>query len=305
MNMNYMSTQLRKLIRNFLLWIIILLPVCSFAASNRTEVREMIYQYCESELGYSRDELSFNNLSKRKNGSWDFSLCVMHPEELTDGSIRGLINQDGTMDHVDKPSPVSVSDWLSREVNRCLFSYRDIYDLSQRWASRLDSIPEEDIEEFDFMHDFNPIPELLRMNIILPDERCIPYDEALRKSIDYMEEMDGWTPEKVSHLGLHGEIVYIPQGTDHPIYRFIYSPASIAVFDRIVAMNEEYDNAMEKKVDRMEKEEDAVFGKDTPLYISVRIDAYSGNLIDKIYVHTIAQEDTWLPLTCTGMIVWK
>ena len=282
-----------------LLYLAAFLPVCSQADPDRTEVREKICQYCEAEFGYTKDEIAFNNLVKNKNDSWDFSLCVKKPEEMTNGLIVGLLNKDGTLASITGPAPVSIFQWLNQELSRCLFHYQDLFQLKQRWAPRLDSIPEEDMEVFNRVRKVNPILDVLQLNIVLPDEKCISYEEALKKCVENIEQIDGWTPEMTSHIGIIAELVYIPDGMDHPVYRFVYSFASDADYNRIVVMNEEYTRAMEKEHKRMEEEEEAIFGDVYPMYISVRIDACTGELAELIYKEMRA------PLTDIGVIAWK
>ena len=282
-----------------LLYLMVFLPVCSHAALERAEVREIIYKYCEAEFGYTKDEMAFNNLTKNNNGSWDFSLCVKEPEEMTNGLIMGLLNKDGTLASITGPAPVSTFQWLNQELSRCLFHYQDLYQLKQRWAPRLDSIPEEDMEVFNRVRKTNPILDVLQLDIVLPDDKCITYDEALKKCTEHIEHIDGWTPEMTNHIGIMAEMVYIPDGMDHPVYRFVYSLASDAYFYRTVAMNEEYTRAMEDENKRMQKEEEAIFGDVYPMYISVRIDAYTGELADPIF------KETWSPLTYVGVVAWK
>ena len=184
-----------------------------------------------------------------------------------------------------------------------MFSYQDIYELKQQWEPKLDSIPEKDMEFFDSIQSFNPILDFLRLDIVLPDEQCIPYEEAKQKSIDVIEAMDGWKPEMTEHIDVMVELIYIPDGMDHPVWQFIYALASDVFYSKAVLSEEEYTNEMSAKNKQMMEEEKAVFGgsQNLPIHISIRIDAYTGEQVGETFLET--------PPVCgigyTGIVLWK
>ena len=156
---------------------------------------------------------------------------------------------------------------------------------------------------FDSIQSFNPILDFLRLDIVLPDEQCIPYEEAKQKSIDVIEAMDGWKPEMTEHIDVMVELIYIPDGMDHPVWQFIYALASDVFYSKAVLSEEEYTNEMSAKNKQMMEEEKAVFGgsQNLPIHISIRIDAYTGEQVGETFLET--------PPVCgigyTGIVLWK
>lgn len=275
--------------------------VPGLAAVGRDEILRTIYQYCETELGYTREELTINNLEQYKDGSCAFSFYVNDPEPMTNALVRGSLKKDGTLDLIQGPAPVSVYEWLSQELAKAFFNYEDVYRLKQEWEPKLDSIPEEELERFNARHEHFPILDFLRHDIVLPDGQCISYETAAENSIRCIEAMNGWKPEMTKHIGIIAETVHIPDGMDHPVYQFIYTLASLATFEKNVVFNEEYTDEFDRMVNRMMDEEDRIFGKNQPIIISVRIDACTGEQIGEIYLETP-------PVTgydYTAIMLWK
>ena len=266
-----------------LLCLALLTGVCS---AEEAAARETAYWYCEYELGYTRDELTPYNYVQNDDNSWDFSFSIKNPDPQTNGLVLVSLNEDGSLRSIQGPSPVSAFEWLNWDVRRCLFSYEDIYRLKQEWEPKLDSLPESEMELFNLLHDRNPILDFLKHDIVLPDDRCISYEDARKKSVEIIESMDGWTGEMTKHIDIIAEVVHIPSGMDHPVYQFIYTLASDAASARNNFFDEEYTDAFGKMLDRMWKEEEEVFQGNYPMVISLRIDAWSGEQVGEIYLET-------------------
>lgn len=272
----------------------------SFAESD--SVWEMFYPYCESELGYTRDDLTPNQYQQYDGGGWAFSFYVKDAEPITNGLVIGKLDSDGKLIEITGPSPVSTAMWLNQQVRKCMFDYRELYLLKQQWEPKLDSIPEEDMAILNSAQSFNPILDFLRLDIVLPDEKCIPYEEAKQKSIEIIEAMDGWTTEKTEHIDIMVEMIYIPSGMDHPVWQFIYSMASDVLHQRTVLYGEEYTDELLHKFDRLFDEEDVIFGDDLPRVISIRIDAYTGKQAGETYLEL---PPSYSNLGYTGIVVYK
>ena len=271
----------------------------SFAETN--DVWEKFYPYCESELGYTRDDLTPNQYQQYDGGGWAFSFYVKDAEPMTNGLVIGELAADGKLIEITGPKPVSTAEWLNQQVRKCMFDYRELYLLKQQWEPKLDSIPEKDMAILNSIKSFNPILDFLRLNIVLPDEKCISYEDAKQKSIEIIETMDGWTKEKTDHIGIVVEMIYIPSWMDHPVWQFIYTAASDVFHEKIVLFGREYTDALALEFDRLFDEEDAVFGKDIPYKISIRIDAYTGEQVGETYIETPPVSG----IGYTGIVLWK
>ena len=176
-------------------------------AEKADDIREILYQYCESELGYTRDNLTPYNLVQNEDGCWDFSFYVKDAEPMTNGLVIGSLDSNGKLVEIKGPAPVSTVEWLNEQVGKCMFSYQDIYELKQQWEPKLDSIPEKDMEFFDSIQSFNPILDFLRLDIVLPDEQCIPYEEAKQnpaeENVFRQLRLDQWVGSTVAWIPEH------------------------------------------------------------------------------------------------------
>lgn len=285
----------------FIVCILCLQPLICVSFAETNDVWEKFYPYCESELGYTRDDLTPNQYQQYDDGSWAFSFYVKDAEPMTNGLVIGELNSDGKLIEITGSVPVSTAEWLNQQVRKCMFNYRELYLLKQQWEPKLDSIPEKDMAILNSVQSFNPILDFLRLNIMLPDEKCISYEDAKQKSIEIIETMDGWTKEKTDHIGIVVEMIYIPFGMDHPVWQFIYTAASDVFHEKIVLFGREYTDALALEFDRLFDEEDAVFGKDIPYKISIRIDAYTGEQVGETYIETPPVSG----IGYTGIVLWK
>ncbi len=295
---------MKKNYRMFFCFIVLMLCLqtlfcASFAETN--DVWEKFYPYCESELGYTRDDLTPNQYQQYDDGGWAFSFYVKDAEPMTNGLVIGELDADGKLIEITGPKPVSTAEWLNQQVRKCMFDYRELYLLKQQWEPKLDSIPEKDMAILNSIQSFNPILDFLRLNIVLPDEKCISYEDAKQKSIEIIEAMDGWTKEKTDHIGIVVEMIYIPSWMDHPVWQFIYTAASDVFHEKIVLFGREYTDALVREFDRLLDEEDVVFGKDIPYKISIRIDAYTGEQVGETYIETPPVSG----IGYTGIVLWK
>ena len=295
-------TSTKRLLCLILLCVFCFQPFCGSCAE-KEDIREILYQYCESELGYTRENLTPYNIVQNEDGSWDFSFYVKNAEPGTNELVIGALDADGNLVEIKGPAPVSTMEWLNEQVSKCMFSYQDLYELKKQWEPKLDSLSEQDLADFESIQSFNPILDFLKLDIVLPDEKCIPYEAAKQKSIEIIEAMNGWKPEMTEHIDVMVELVYVPSGMDHPVYQFIYALASDVFFTKAALSGEEYTNEMSKKNRQMSEEEKTIFGgsKNLPIHISIRIDAYTGEQVGETFLET--------PPVCgigyTGIVLWK
>lgn len=255
-----------------------------FAKADKEDIYRRIYQYCESELGYFQDDLTENYVYIYKDGSCDFNFYIKNPAPMTNGFICGELNKDGTLYSIEGPKPQAPFTWFNAEIRRCLLNYRDIYQFKKEWESKLDTIPEDALDEFIRKQEVNPILEFLQHDIVLPDEKCIPYDEAKKRSLLYIESMNGWTKEMSENIDIMAEVVHIPSGMDHPVYQFIYAPAGDVLHEKTIQYKQVYTKAIDRQVEKLWDAETRVFGEHVPKVISVRVDAYTGEKVGDIYV---------------------
>ena len=295
-----------KLLRRFLSFTICVCCIGAFSScvfAETDDIREILYQYCESELGYTWDNLTPYNLVQNEDGSWDFSFYVKDAEPGTNGLVIGALDSEGKLVEIQGPAPVSTVEWLNDQIRKCMFSYQDLYELKKQWEPKLDSLSEQDLADFESIQSFNPILDFLKLDIVLPDEKCIPYEAAKQKSIEIIEAMNGWKPEMTDYIDIMAELVYIPSGMDHPVYQFIYGTAGDVLHAKTVLYNKEYTDELSQQIRDIWEEEKTVFGgnENRPCVISIRIDAYTGEQVGETYLETPPVSD----IGYTGIVLWK
>jgi len=282
------KTRNKLIIRVMVFICLTVLPITVFAGSNQNEIQEAFYGYCETELGYTRDEVMPYNIAQSDDGTWIISLLVKNPDPATNGLILGHLDKDGDIISIQGPTAASLKQQFGDAFAAASWHYQDMYRFKQEWESRLNSMTEEEIKEFVDMEYESYIIDFLHHTVVLPDETCISYEEARQKSIEAIEAMDGWTKEMSDYIDITMEIVHIPVGRSQPVYQFIYTYISDVYYAKAIESGEPYTDKISREYHRLSDEEDKVFGSNLPRMISVRIDAKTGELIGNVYVEVTA-----------------
>lgn len=260
------------------------LPITVFAGTNQKEIQEAFYVYCEKELGYCKDEVMPYNIAQSEDGTWIISLLVKNPDPETNGLILGQLDKDGGLISIQGPTAVSLKQQFGDAFAKASWHYQDMYRFKREWEARLDSMTDEEIKEFVDMGRESYIIDFLHHTVVLPDETCIPYEEARGKAIEAIEALEGWTKQMTDYIDVTMEIVHIPVGRSQPVYQFVYTYISDVYYAKAIESGAPYTDQISREYHRLSDAEDKVFGNNLPRMISVRIDAKTGELVGDVYV---------------------
>ncbi|MBR5960924.1 MAG: hypothetical protein IKZ98_07980 [Clostridia bacterium] len=258
--------------------------ITALAAPNQNEIIDKMLDYCEIELNIKKENLILNNIAQSDDGSWAISFFVKNADPTTNGLVIGEVKRDGSLLSIEGPSNISLKDQLSNALRVAQFSYQDMYQFAQEWRMKLDSLKDSDVEELRQGKKKKTVVDLIYHSIVLPDEKCISYEDAVNKSIEAIKEVPGWNNEMTELIDIGLEIVHIPDGGERPVYQFIYNRASHVYHIKSSIAQETYTNAKVKEYENLSKAEKKVFNNNMLRKISVCIDAYTGELVGDIYM---------------------
>ena len=168
-----------------------------------------------------------------------------------------------------------VNDW---QKNR--FHYDTLYDLVQRWRPIVDALSPEELAEFDYLKHIRTIEAFVHHDFRLPGAEHISYEDAVTYAQEALLQLPGWTQEKVNLMRISTEAFHVPLGMEQPVYQFVFKLASSV--ERLKAALSDGPYTFDR--DAWVAQEDAVFGDNRPIRVSVRIDSQTGAVVGTILV---------------------
>lgn len=276
---------MRKLLITVLCIISCLLLVmpCGYASLDESSAKDLMYQYCEDRLGYTRADLEPYSFIHVFDGGWAFSLKIKDADPTTNGLITGQMTENGDLLEIEGPEPISLYEQLYYAWRQYSRNYKEVYRLKQEWEPLLSQLSAEAQREFNIHQDVFPMLAFVSHDIQLPSGTDIPYEEARAKAEEAILAMPGWTQEMLSLLMIDCEAYHVPMNSDRPVYQFVYNLGS-----DIGHRMELYGEALPGfNYDKQTREEKHVFGEARPSHISVSIDAQTGELFGEIYVEVL------------------
>ena len=252
----------------------------AYAATSEAKAKELMYQYCEEQLGYSKEALEPYNFMRTEEGGWVFSLKVKDADPTTNGLVIGEIAEDGQLVALEGPKPIPIHEQLREALLRSERSYEAMYRLKLEWEPRLSQLSAEDLAEFDANSSNWPLIALINHDIRLPTDNDISYEEARKSAEEAILALPGWTQEMLDHIAVRFEVYHVPVNSSRPVYQFIYS------LESFVGHLEEVHSGQSDtfNYDELRNEERRVFGKALPYVVNVRIDAQTGKAVGDIYI---------------------
>lgn len=262
--------------------ILIISMSLSYAAIDENKAEDLIYQYCEEQLGYSKEELELYNFIPQKGSGWSFSLKVKEADATTKGVITGELTGNGQLVKLEHQGNISVFEQILEDLRRSERSYEAMYQFKQKWAYRLSQLSDIELTELDKNKAF-PFKAFVNHDIRLPSAQDISYEQAKMKAEKAILELPGWTQEMLDHIRVKLEVYHIPVQGDRPVYQFVYDEASEVGYIEAMFSGNNYSFNYEK----LSKAERKVFGDVRLNAVSVRIDAQTGELVGEIHVQLV------------------
>ena len=150
----------------------------------------------------------------------------------------------------------------------------------QRWRPIVDALSPEELAEFDYLKHIRTIEAFVHHDFRLPGAEHISYEDAVTYAQEALLQLPGWTQEKVNLMCISTEAFHVPLGMEQPVYQFVFKLASSV--ERLKAALS--DGPYTFKRDAWVAKEDAVFGDNRPIRVSVRIDSQTGAVVGTILV---------------------
>ena len=266
--------------RLMILLMMTVLLVCGSMAGFAETQLDQIYQYVEEQLGYTREELTMNQTAETEEGGLVFSLKLKEADPATNGLVIGELDAQGNFIRLEGPQAIDlltqyVNDW---QKNR--FHYNTLYDLVQRWRPIVDALSPEELAEFDYLKHIRTIEEFVHHDFRMPGLDHISYEDAVTYAQEALLQLPGWTQEKVDLMRISTEAFHVPLGMEQPVYQFVFKLASSV--ERLKAALSDGPYTFDR--DAWVAKEDAVFGDNRPIRVSVRIDSQTGAVVGTILV---------------------
>ena len=266
--------------RLMILLMMTVLLVCGSMAGFAETQLDQIYQYVEEQLGYTREELTLNQTAETEEGGLVFSLKLKEADPATNGLVIGELDAQGNFIRLEGPQAIDlltqyVNDW---QKNR--FHYDTLYDLVQRWRPIVDALSPEELAEFDSRKHIRTIETFVHHDFRLPGSEHIAYEDAVAHARETLLQLPGWTQEKVGLMGISAEAFHVPLGMEQSVYQFVFKLASSV--ERLKAALSDGPYTFDR--DAWVAQEDAVFGDNRPIRVSVRIDSQTGAVVGTILV---------------------
>ncbi len=251
----------------------------AYAELSKTKAQELAFQYCEDELGYPEDTIRVYHYNSNNEG-WRFSFKVKEADPTTNGLLIIDMDSKGNLTYAEGPQTLSLRSQFMRDWDRLDIGYQAVYQFQQDWKPRIANITEDEREEFVKLSHNRPFLEFMNLNIGLPTEQDIPYEEAVEKSREAILALPGWTQEMLDLMGIKEEVYITPPNYDRPVYQFIYALSSDIAYSQWIRN----DPSGSFNNDALRKRNHQVFGDQLPMNINVRIDAQTGDVVGDICV---------------------
>ena len=258
----------------------LLLGHAGAASLSREEIRDSMYMHIKETFGYEQEALVEITLETYQQ-DWMFSVRIKDHPSTNDGIIAGGMNSEGMLLSIVAPYEYNLNMQVVSSFDRCIASIEGMFAFKQEWEPKRQDLIERILQEQNSGSDpqFLKNMVLLISEINLPSEEDISKNEALEKAKEQITAHTGWPRVKLDYFALKGEAYLNPQDTGKPVYQFIFSR-------RKRTAEEMNGGAAGRAFDMYQKDFYAAFGgqQSTPEFISVRIDARTGDVLEEPYI---------------------
>lgn len=258
----------------------------AYAELGSAEIQEIVLSRAEEVMSCPPDGLVLEYLTfNEETGAWHFEVSwKIRPEDMRSG-FSGDVDPEGHFLHVSEPRWEHPAENLNREYKLTPHTHDALYRLREKWLPLLQSLSEEDNA---YLADPNntylvPVRDLMLQELVLPDETFLSREEAESAAIRAIEAVDGWKKELTAHIGLDLDVTHIPAGSGRPVWDLVNDLAGDAEFHRLCRSGAAVSDREFDRLDRQSDQDREAFGGSAPLYIFVRIDARTGELIGDVH----------------------
>ncbi len=267
--------QYRFLTRVLALALCLMLPFSQAqAAMKENEAREKAYAIIKERTGMGPEDMKkVEALRDSFDNSWFFVFRLKNPSPTSDANIAIAFNLDGSLNsfHYEEVSHQTLMSQLVYDQNPRLTT-EDIYRVQQNWREALPILLEQPyikraVERKDHVSGYI---HLLQQEIILPEADMLEMARAEEIARQAVLALPGWTQEKLDMYPLHLDLFYQSQEYGKTVVLLAFHQKSSWNYTEWNDYIKQYINPLE-----------ALFAPEyPPEYISLKLDAYSGELLE-------------------------
>lgn len=269
-----------------LLLVLCCLPHAAMAAITAAQGRELALGYLQEQYQISPDQVHFHQLGKSEDQKvWSFSFILKEQQEDTDGLYLVDLYIDGSLKELTPPRFMYPEERMNRDFQEQTWplTTKNMLHLKEKWAPYLDEIMQYAIE-----NDTSGVQTLenslgyamvraLRQGfaLLVPDALSLDQAQALAEAA--ILATPTWTAQRLAHYLPYLQAHYVSQELGRPIWHFIYH-RELSTSPRFI--NSSYETYERAYLNLLKQE----FGSNanTPLYVSLRLDATSGELAGEV-----------------------
>ncbi len=260
---------MKKQILSILTMSLLLMAFFIPSAMAEEEIINRLYAIIREQRGYTREQLSVNQM-EYSDGVWGFSVTVLdHPED-EDGLLVGEMDAAGNLMTLEGPQKTSLDRQLESDLKACFNrdeGYLLLPKVREKWLPILDGLPPEELSRI-----FDKYVAAIRVPLSLPQEGAIPFDQAREAAISQLASEPGWSRAQAEMFRLAITAYCTPKDIGRPVYFFLFAQHS--------PIEDAYASA--RAMERYAKELKKAFGGEAPIQFAVLVDAANGELAEPI-----------------------
>lgn len=265
-----------------LLLALCLLPAPSLADISREQAEEKALAYLFSEAGLGPEDLEpYEAFRNSGNAGWSVAFIPKVMPEHLNGAYFLIMDREGALLHMTKPSELSYAQRLSQDVLKLgpgMFTTQQLLALKEKWAPRLSDLLKEEGEQQKKHNLYVSIAQALNQHIRPPESGDLSQEEALDKAREAIQTTPPWSQEKLSHYLPYAAVRYDSLLWNQPAWYLVFSLEQ-ASSDRFMRREEGYyEKAYLLPLARLFSGAENV-----PNYVCLCLDARTGAPLGEVY----------------------
>lgn len=187
------------------------------ALSESTDAWSLAFSALAQAKGISQEIMKKGQIVKSDTG-WTFSIST------SQALYVGEIDENGSLLSLTEEAYL-LDDFLEADLKAC-FNQPDCYlllpDVCAKWQAIYPTLTEDEMD-----HLWLRYVLLTQLNITVPDENALPFEDAYELALQYLAQQPRWSEETAHMLRLVISFYYTPEGTEQPVYLFFLQEHSL------------------------------------------------------------------------------
>lgn len=266
-------------------------PLMAVATLSEEEVRERAWLHL-TQHGVDREAVSlYQSHYFAGEGFWRCSFLLTQKSEETDGLYLVDMLPDGSLLALGKPRTMPLQERIQRSLWDLMplpYTTEGLMKLRKKWLPVLPDVIAEEAQYSSKPHGSVAMvnARALSQDIRMPAADALGLEEAQARAEQHILATAPWTRERLDQYECYLAAHYGSRELGKPVWHFIYSMQSTLQTPRFRGRDwKEYERVYLKPLY-------ALFGGelDAPLYVSVRMDAFSGELTESVHTEYIPRK---------------